>query len=850
MLNTLALLACLAQCVGLLAGFSEFVIALLSASVKVLLCGALCSQQALLGFDLVLNPLYFVGVNLYLLLILIGDAQLVDSGDAQFVHLFPGLLCHLLGDVCLLFSFSAPTAPRYLGGGRLDLFGRIRDLSRVSSSTLRALQIPQLACSRGLPVLLPVVAVCAAAGVQLDSRALPRFLAVACLAVLHALMLYRALARVGYLAPYVTAGDLLKESSERRRLLAWRGTWEEGESGGGASSGSGAGGASPVGSSAGDGADGLLSSRRGSPYPSGRPQASRVSSAASSTAALLEVESRSRQWRAVASVVFSGAALWYACAYRMTWNGDSAPLGSAATRGPQVVFALLSALACYTLTTSVPLRRSEEYRIALSLDDASLCPLPTQGPRHSVLIVIPSGGGGGDSGPAAGLGWDAAEACVVWYQLTRRGHSVTFASSFDASAAHDSSMVGPPSSGATLQPSSSLARALPMPSLTSLWGHFALSLGPLEPLLGECPEVGAAAGGAGPLMGGSSSPCAEMDLEKRGRVPSSPRGLRSSGRGSHGGYRPGLCNTCTSLASSLFPTSLAIGPWEWRGWGGLGSPQVAAMFCEMLKSTEFQNPIDIGDALGLRGRAGRREMAPSADAETAQRELPLPSFDGLILLGDAAVGASTGEERGEQGRLLAAAPALRNLSALLRSFWEAGQPTAIFSHSLALAAVLKDSRGLPLLRGKRCALPSEDGELAHLFLRALASCKWGAFWSALGAAREGRRRSDLVFQAMSGLSFVGISAGGRASRQQQHSFSSFSLPALIWRWMSSCSSCSSMGSGSGKEIPGFRPPRPHQSSSAFVVQDGHFISAQCGGDAFVLSKLFIDKLEQSSRTVF
>jgi hypothetical protein len=59
-----------------------------------------------------------------------------------------------------------------------------------------------------------------------------------------------------------------------------------------------------------------------------------------------------------------------------------------------------------------------------------------------------------------------------------------------------------------------------------------------------------------------------------------------------------------------------------------------------------------------------------------------------------------------------------------------------------------------------------------------------------------------------------------------------------------------MGSGSGKEIPGFRPPRPHQSSSAFVVQDGHFISAQCGGDAFVLSKLFIDKLEQSSRTVF
>ena len=94
------------------------------------------------------------------------------------------------------------------------------------------------------------------------------------------------------------------------------------------------------------------------------------------------------------------------------------------------------------------------------------------------------------------------------------------------------------------------------------------------------------------------------------------------------------------------------------------------------------------------------------------------------------------------------------------------------------------------------------------------------------------------------MALAGSSSGGAQSRRRQQGQQPqpvpFSLLGLLWRWV---------GSGRGGELlPGFRAPRPQPGSAAVVAQDGHYISAQCGGDAFELSRLFIDKLEQSSRT--
>jgi hypothetical protein len=55
--------------------------------------------------------------------------------------------------------------------------------------------------------------------------------------------------------------------------------------------------------------------------------------------------------------------------------------------------------------------------------------------------------------------------------------------------------------------------------------------------------------------------------------------------------------------------------------------------------------------------------------------------------------------------------------------------------------------------------------------------------------------------------------------------------------------------GSGEvTLPGLRAALPAADSGGWAVTDGHYISAQCGGDAFALSRALIDRLESTATT--
>lgn len=814
----------------------------------------LLSWQARLGWT---SSSYANCVVAGLALTVLGDLIMAEPTVDYLAY--PAFLCFCMAGIVIGVALSLPSHPslevlqRHAG---FSLTGRRRSPTRLPSSMLRATRVP-LHLPRGIAIYA-----LAAAGLVVwraldpDDTDGPRFTACVCFVVIFASVIWRAISRIGYLAPLVTVSGLLHARRRRKAQQALFGpeadwlyvgeTEEEDEEeddfgllpGSSAlSNGSGAGG-------------GRYSKGRGAKRAAARLRQQRAErnkrQAASDSAA---VENRFWQWCGAIGAVLMTVGFG-ALGYDRLWMNDD-PIrngygGSVTVSALTITHTILSWLGQTLLAASVPCT----LRPAGSLDDPAVCPAPTDGPPLRVLIVLP-----GDRQ------YDVSEVAVPWYILARRGHKVSFATR---------------EGRAEIQ----RTRRPPLPTDMSIHGYGLLASG--NAINGDgMTEYGAVRPVGKPSSASSLAP-------RRGRLGvSSSMGSASDDEADAVCClcRP-FCCCCTSSTSTLACSPHDVGV-------GVGHPGalVIAMFREMCDDSAFRRPLawrrpteddirreaaeqarrakrkagmGIGSPGGVGSNAssyGRGGAGSGSEQESASSEsLASPSVSGASAAGissgnTAAMSISTSHlyavPESFDGVIIAGphpgAGTARSkdflwtdadLQSLVGECIGAGKPVAAFSSGVALLSRLKDPQtGDPILQDALVTGMSSSAEWLQALLLLFVNCTWAPFCGLLRSRREARPRAlDASIAASSTVQEAVVAAQGTTNRFLPGP-NPFSWPSIA-SWLVT---------GESRLLAA---PSPYvDDSQCFVVEDGPLLTAQGRADAFLLSRRFMNKLEEVS-TVF
>lgn len=796
---------------------------------------------------------YAFSVCVALVLSLCGDLLLNEPPEDSLV--FTGFAFYLIALCCYASALSSTSKPP-----------RSTQVSQTGGRIVRLGAAVPIRIFRAIPVSAAVATVAIiwrladGAGVLDDSR----YAAAVCTFLAQALLLWRALARVGYQASLITVSGLLKAAKRRRAI----GADIELQERGGQDAPDGDGASRPrqetneepdafayvPSDSDGEGDDGIsgmlgLSGAGASPLRYGiGANAQMVKRGAKLLAAqqrrernrrqaqreMSALESRWWQWCGVVGAACVGVGV-AALGYDRLWlnfdDADSNGYPSVEATWLTYVHTLATWVGHTLLAASVPCALPPTG----SLDHPAVAPRPTDGPPHRVVILLPSDG------------YDIAEVAVPWFNLVRRGHSVAFATRDGL---------------AGLQ----LTGRLPVPWDASVHGYGcgcrpAAGRGCLAAL---CPASvrGACGCRAGKkyvrFPGAGVAVLVESGL---------PQGDRRSRRGASGNAlccgpnRSVLC--CGSDLCSFAAVGVGI---------GAPSPLIAAMYRDLLEDAAFRRPLAwsrsaVREALQrlpkryrarLTGRRSRRRsrqhgLSPAGgkgdgsgsgsdrdgsthssgsdvDAGTNPTDLLLlpDSYDGLIVVG--CHPAATHDHSAVWSEV--------ELQQIVAGFWGTGKPVGVFSNAVLLLARALDKSGRPLI----ASVPSTAGlssavERGSAMLLGLLRCSWRPFVSLLRG--QGRGGMPSVQDAVTGV-YEQFAGGDVPAKDRYITGPSPFRPSAVLR------------SVARSELTFVRPATPFVTGGGppptVVVEHGRYFSAQGGADAFALTRSFMTKLEEVART--
>lgn len=784
---------------------------------------------------------------------------------------YTGFLFHIMSLLCFISAFSMPSLPdnekqlQHRERQRRGIYTMLREAAYGrAEEKLKPMRhapaVPLLLSRAVLPLVVSITGLVLWRVLDGSSETHdPRFIATACIVTLQCVLVWRALARVGYAAPLVTVAGL-RAAAQRRKSLQADGEEEEDRpsilsqrirSGrdslyGGDSD------AFALGFNDDDDAALGVGVVSGSPEGSGR--GGRTQQVQQANAQLRQqraarnarqydedasaVESRWWQWCGVWGAVLLAASLLLLGYDRLWVDDDQSQDGFSSYTATWLTYGytLLSWAGQTLIVSSVPC----DVPPAGALDDPQVSPGPTEGQSLRVLIVIPSTND-----------FDMAEVAATWHYLSKRGHTVLFAT-------RDG------------YPGVKQRGVLPMPFEPSVHGY-----------------------GVGPVCGSGASTCCSSTCCRRGhssmevthRLPPATRQRRSGG-GSRTGTSP---RSPAPLAATTGPSLLRVSSSRARRGGescvrqatgvlcgdmlrfsamsiGVGAPPplVVALYRELLEDPSFRKPFAwsveaMAIACAAMPRRAKRRVphgrshhpheggspassyyghgAPpgsprhqplpqpilDAIAEYTEYCLAVESFDGVIIVGAHPVSVHSS---------LWSEP---DLGALVSRFWDTGRPLACFANAQQLLARIHNPKsGAPLAANAMLTCMPSYMEVTVALLLALYNCRWdalGQYWCKARAhtppARQPGQGEPCSVQSE-------VEASLRLKANFVRGASPFSLSACVAAFVKN-------------DVNLVRQPNPFDERATVVVESENLLTAQCGGDAFVLAKRFASKLEVVQR---
>ena len=203
-----------------------------------------------------------------------------------------------------------------------------------------------------------------------------------------------------------------------------------------------------------------------------------------------------------------------------------------------------------------------------------------------------------------------------------------------------------------------------------------------------------------------------------------------------------------------------------------------------------------------------------------------------------------------------------HLRGVAARFWETEKPLALFGNAVLLFSRLRYSKtGSPLLHARRVTALPRAAERATALLYAACSSRFAELCSRRAPRRAAAPQQQQQQQAGDGggafaYAPLGVEAaaaggGGAAATKRAAAFACVEDEVAAALRMSSLfvaappvASCATLRAlVIENDFSPVRPADPYHPEAAVVVEDAALFTAQGGGDAFVLARRLLDKLE-------
>lgn len=157
--------------------------------------------------------------------LLLGHYGLLSSRTDYY--LYPSFACILLATLFIAIGVSMPSIPKVQDNMKVNVFGRTRSFPRVPDALWRATRVPLHFTRRGIPILLLGMLVSMILAISnpespvehqngMNLRRWEIGLSILSCGFVFSVLMWRTCARIGYLAPSITASKLLRTSRFRR----------------------------------------------------------------------------------------------------------------------------------------------------------------------------------------------------------------------------------------------------------------------------------------------------------------------------------------------------------------------------------------------------------------------------------------------------------------------------------------------------------------------------------------------------------------------------------------------------------------------------------------------------------